>query len=86
MTSDKMHDFEQWLEAARSEAVPKVDVAERVLRSIQSIERYSADDVVARRFLAGCLTIAVLSIAFFLLTPDQEVPVEILQPFVTELP
>lgn len=86
MTSDKMQDFEQLLEAARSEAVPEVNVAERVLRSIRRIDRYSADDVIARSFLAGCLTIAVLSIAFFLLTPDQEVPVEILQPFVTELP
>ena len=78
--------FEILARQAADEPAIQVDVTDRVLNSLKRHQPVALSERVVVRFFAGTLAAATMSVAIVMVLSSDELPLELIQPFVSMMP
>lgn len=84
--NDQLGKFVDLVRQASSEDSLKVKVRSRVLASISSSTASGFPEQIAIQFLVGSLSLALVTIFIVSLVANQEPPLEMIAPFVSNIP
>ena len=86
MNNPVLRNFEQLAAIAAVEQSPKIDVANRVMKSLRRRHSHASPEKDAFQFFAGAIAVAGLSVAMMFVVSGNDSLVAIGLPFVSVMP